>query len=213
MKTLYFVRTGPYEYKIPGRDLYDSFNVVAIRECDPGLKDGATEYIAQHLSQIVPASDLILTSPTRRSSMSGKSINNTIYSSPLLYEVKYRMDNFIDRNDFYINNVPNVTKARKAFVRALIDSELEESYSEVLKRVSSLLELVNARSATTIVLFSHGFFLKIVEAYIRDQEIITKPQKLLRYFTGEVETFKFCEGFVVEENNKSFTFRHYINTV
>ena len=80
---------------------------------------------------------------------------------------------------------------------------------EVILRIEKIL-MLSKSGEENILFISHGFFLKVIEAYIRDKSIKENPINLLKYFDGSHETFKFCEGFVVIYEREEFVFRTYI---
>jgi len=204
MKIIYFLRTAQYPYQIKGEDLYDSFDAVATRKLDLGIQKTKDQLFAKTFEDI----EQIYCSPTKRSIQTAFLIGNPQVREELR-EVFYSMKNFISKNKFFEDGEPNVTKARKAFVSALIANELRESYTSVIRRIEQFLKQLQTTQGNSLV-FSHGFFLKILEAYIRDTSIKSQPKKLLKYFSGETETFHFLEGFTVKEHNGKYIFESYI---
>lgn len=203
MHKIYFLRTAPYAYLLKGADLYDSFDLVATRKKDVGVL---------HQQIILPKNlkniSCVFSSPTKRSKQTAAFVGKSkILES--LYEVEYSMHEFITKEDFFAGGQPNVTKARKAFVSSLITNKLQESYSSVIQRVETTLAVLSHVEGDAVV-FTHGFFLKIIEAYIHDKSINTNFQKLLHYFSGDTETFHFLEGFTVISHSGQFTFKDYV---
>lgn len=210
-KQIFIIRTAPYNYQIKGMNLYQSFDVVAKREKDVVIKSKADDFLGKNVPEEIRNIDSVYCSPRKRSIQTANliSTNRTVLNE--LMEIKFKMENFISEREFFVNKgKPNVKKARKAFVKALIKNELEESYIKVFKRVEALLQVISQDDANKILVFSHGFFMKVVESYIKDKRIKSNPKRLLKYFNGDLETFKFCEGFVLEFTGKGYKFHSYI---
>ena len=210
-KQIFFIRTAPYTYKIKNHNLYESFNVVATRKKDISLRRDSSEYFLRNIPKVVFSIDLVFCSPTKRSIKTAKFITSKPQVFHELYEVFYSMNNFINEVEFFdADKKPNVQKARTGFVQGLINNRLQESYGQAIRRVEDILKILEQVTDGKVVVVTHGFFLKIIEAYIKDKSIKNNPRRLLKYFDGKKETFKFCEGFVVDYKNKKFVFDRYI---
>ncbi len=209
-KTIYFIRGAPYKYLIKGENLYRSFNKVAQRKFDPGLTNDSRKYFFSNVTREILSSKLIFHSPNKRSRKTALFVNKVVNELKLLSEIDYAMENFVSENEFFVNNEPDVNSARKNFVSALINNNLNESYKHVIERVEYLMSICINSKEETILFISHGFFLKVIEAYIKNPKIKNIPKLLINYFNGENETFKFCEGFKIDYQDNKFTFKSYI---
>ncbi len=207
-KRVYFLRSASYDYKIDGKNLYQSFDLVARRIIDPPLDMTHGPHVPKQLHQLNVTA---FCSPSKRSAQTATLVTTKVSVLSDLLEVKYKMANFISEKDFYDQQGrPQVRKAREAFVQALIQNQLEESYQLVIQRIESMLKTISKENSSNIIVFSHGFLLKIIEAYAKDKSIKTHPPHLIKYFDGSVETFKFCEGFLLRVKNRKFIFDSYI---
>lgn len=210
-KTAYFLRSAPYNYIVPGKNLYQSFDLVARKKYDPHLIERAGDFFKQNVPKEVFHTQESFTSSDKRCIQTADFLEVSYETSPLLSEVRYIMGNLIKESEFFEQNgKPNVNKARKVFVNNLIGNKLEESYASVISRIDKLMTIIKQNELTCITMFSHGFYLKIIEAYIKNPSIKDDPCKLLQYFNGSNETFRFCEGFKVEINNDNVKFIRYI---
>lgn len=210
-KQIFIIRTAPYDYQLKSMNLYQSFNAVAKRKIEASIKSSASDYFKSNLPIQMLRSNSIYCSPRIRSIQTAKFASQKPKILDSLIEVRFKMEDFIDEKDFFDKQgKPKVQKARKSFVKALVNSKLEESYDEVIKRIESLINTIEEDKSNKIMIFSHGFFMKIIEAYIKDKSIKNAPQKLLNYFDGNSETFKFCEGFILNSENGEFVFNSYI---
>lgn len=212
IKQIFIIRTAPYDYQIEGMSLYESFNAVAKRKIEVSINSKAAGYFDRKLSSKIVNISSVYCSPRTRSIETAKFVSQDPQIFNELIEVKFRMEDFISEKDFFDKQgKPKVQKARKFFVFALINDNLEESYQEVMQRIELLIDKIKKDKSNKVLIFSHGFYMKIIEAYIRDNSIKSNPKKLLNYFDGSIETFKFCEGFILDQKNGKLVFNAYIS--
>ncbi len=208
MKKIIFLRTAPYDYLIKGLNLCESFDAVAKKEIDVPLRDDARIIFENNFPKGIYGE--VFCSPRLRSKQTARFLTKNPKSLAFLSEVSYSMGDFITQKVFFDKyNVPNLTRTRVAFVNALIKNKLQESYLEVILRVKKVLEKAISSDYDQIFI-SHGFFLKIIEAYIKDPSIEYIPSNLLKYFDGKKETFHFCEGFNAKISKNTIRFNSYI---
>jgi broad specificity phosphatase PhoE len=209
-KQIYFLRSAPYDYAIPGVNLYQSFNLVARKVLSPPIQENKIDNISRRLLYTLKDTQVVFSSAQKRSIDTAKLIGKNVKVLDVLKEVEYFMEDFITEEEFYENGVANVQKARTAFVHGFIENKLQEKYVDVISRIEILLSILYNVPEDKVVLFSHGFYLKIIEAYIKEPEIKDNPNNLLSYFDGKSETFKFCEGFIITQENDTVTFDRYL---
>lgn len=213
-KTIYFIRTAPYDYQERSKTLYESFDLVATRIKDPSLNTHAKDHFLKNIDSRYFLSADIYCSPTLRSQQTAAFVGKEYATLPELYEINYSMSDFINESEFFSNGSnPNVTKARKAFVNALLEGKTQEKFKSVIKRIKVLLQIIQTKESQKVVVFTHGFFMKVIEAYIRNAEIEKNYLLLLDYFSGDSETFKFCEGFKVVEEKTNLLVKDYIRNI
>lgn len=197
-KEVYLIRSAPYDYLIPGLNLYHSFDLVGQGVYEVELDQDQVQQFAKQLPAKYKA-EVVLSSPRLRSIQTGRMLADMVIIDENLREVGYTMPEIISEADFYDKTgKPNVDRARREFVQALIADELTESFGSVLERVENVLDRVYKMKEQKITLVSHGFFMKIFESYIMDPSIKDEPQRLLQYFDGSKETFRFGDGVRVE---------------
>lgn len=207
---IYFLRSAPYDYKIQKKSLYESFNEVAKRVVSPKLTNGARKTFFATVPDDVLLCREIFSSPNTRSVETARLISKHPKILSSLVEIGYSMEDFISENEFLVDNKPDVTRARQGFVNAFIQNKTKEKYLHVIKRIENVLSTCCLSGENKIAVISHGFYLKVIEAYIRDKSIKHYPNRLLNYFDGKKETFKFCEGFIIEIKKEKLIFVSYI---
>lgn len=209
-QTIYFIRGAPYKYLVKGENLYRSFDKVARKDFDPDLTSESKRFFFKNIPKDILSSNLIFHSPNKRSKNTALLISRNVTELNLLSEINYSMKNFISEDEFFKDSKPNVNRARKSFFYGLINNKLIEKYEEVIKRIEKLLIICCSSKKESILFISHGFFMKVIEVYIKDSKIKNDPNLLLNYFDGEKETFRFCEGFKLNYQNNKVTFDSYI---
>src|SRR5258708_2194845 len=121
------------------------------------------------------------------------------------------MSNFISYADFYdANGKPYVDTALMLFVRNFIANQLIEKYGHCMTRIQSLFDYLESLPDTTIAIVSHGFFLKVIESYCKNPHIAKDPTSLLSCFSGEKQTYGFCDGFIATMRNKEIAYERNI---
>lgn len=195
-KNISVVRTAPYNYSIAGCNLYESFNQVAKKMIDPPILASVNLLLIKKITKENSNFETVYCSPRKRSVQTAQLFSQNPTILPELSEVCYEMENFIEPDSFFsASGTPQVQRARIAFVYALVNNKLEETYQQVINRIESFLKIISKQKSNNKLIFSHGFIMKIMEAYIQDQSIKDTPSKLLQYFDGKSETFHFLEGF------------------
>jgi broad specificity phosphatase PhoE len=189
-KRIFFMRSAPYDYSLKGFDLYDSFDRVARGEADPGINP-TTIKISMSNAAVLCADDkrcfstarLICARPTR---------------SKLLSEIGYSMDQVMPKDEFFgKGSRPEIERARKGFIDALVGDRVNERYGDIMARIRSLFRLLKAAEGDDVVAVSHGFLMKAVEAYAKDGSIEREPKKIRNHFDESSIAFGFLEGFTL----------------
>lgn len=197
MKTIFFLRSAKYDYTIPGLDLYDSFNAVIKKEVIPEIIESKDDYLSR-LSKRIRSIPTVFSSPDQRCQKTAAFITKKYRELHFLAEIEYVMEDFITKEAFFSGGKPQVDLARKLFVQALIQNQLRESYTSVLSRIQELQLFLVMSRRSEVVCISHGFLLKVIEAYFRDPRIVVDPRLLLQYFDGTEQTYAFGKGFRVD---------------
>lgn len=210
MKKIYILKTAPYSYKIDGLSLYDSFSLVGEKKLDPSIKIEKFEIFKKNISEYIDTSQIIFCSNLKRSIQSAQMFKKKIIILGILREIDFSMIQIMDAHNFK-EDPKSIMTARRNFVNGLINNQLTESFIDVIRRIEKLLLYLQTRDEMEIIIFSHGFFMKILEAFLRNKELKNKPKILSKYFDGSRETFNFGEGFLIIEKNKTFSFINYVH--
>lgn len=210
MSLAFFFRTAPYDYLIPGSGLYESFDLVALEKAEPVPEADYKDFFKDNISRFCRSIDRVYCSTRKRGIATAELITNNPVATEDLNEIFFSMNDFISKQKFYsLSESKRLIVARRRFVKALVSNKLRESFGSVLTRASNVIQLIKAVDGNT-VFFSHGFFMKVVESLVRNQLIIKKPKRLLKYFDGSSETFQFGEGFVLAKRKSILSFISYI---
>ena len=211
-KRIYFLRTAPYDYLLQGKNLYESFNMVAQGDVGVVLRPGAKKTFLSS----VPAETLkvqsVFSSPRNSLPLTAKFISKKPILLDELVEIGYKMEDFITQGEFFKAGIPNVNLARTRFVDALIANQLQEDYSHIFERIDHLLKIIGQDDSQDIAVITHGFILKVIESYAHSSKVKTDPTLIKKYFSGDTEGFKFCEGFIAELSADRLKFVSYIGS-
>jgi hypothetical protein len=115
MRSIFFVRCAPYNYKVREFDLYDSFNLTAKGNIDPEIFANSSIFLKKNLPENIFKSDIIYCPPEKRTTQTAALIDKTkVCILDELKEISYIMENFISKADFYdLHGGPKVDAARQ----------------------------------------------------------------------------------------------------
>ncbi|MDE1857316.1 MAG: phosphoglycerate mutase family protein [Candidatus Micrarchaeota archaeon] len=205
-ENVYLIRCAPYEYILPGMDLYESFDAVATGNYDPQIKPGFRMAVGDDIVDYT-----VLYAPDTRCKQTAKLISENAQPLQQLREVGYNMSQVISRFDFIgADGHPNVQRARQGFMDALVNNRLSENYRDVAERAESLINYAADVECRNVIMVSHAFFMKFVEVYLKDNGLLNDPHVLQRYFDTSHEAYGFCGGFKARTEYGIFRFDSYI---
>jgi broad specificity phosphatase PhoE len=213
MRSIFFVRCAPYNYKVREFDLYDSFNLTAKGNIDPEIFANSSIFLKKNLPENIFKSDIIYCPPEKRTTQTAALIDKTkVCILDELKEISYIMENFISKADFYdLHRGPKVDAARQNFFNAFVVGRVLENPTAVLKRLDNVLNrIIEQESTNYSTVIMHGFLLKVLEVYLRHPIIKDNPSILLKYYSGKYIGYKFCEGFEASYKDNSLEIIKYI---
>jgi broad specificity phosphatase PhoE len=210
-KNVYFIRSAKYDYNVRGLDLYDSFDLLAGCKIDPPIDNGVEgcRKVLENYAKIPKVS--VFCADDKRCFQTALLISAQPRRLKLLSEINYSMANILTKDQFFDEDgVPNIEKARKMFVDAIMGNRLQEGYVDMISRVKTLINVLKNEEAVDIIAISHGFFMKIIEAYVKDRLIEYEPERLRLIFDVNKISFDFLEGFVLDLSGKDPKLTHEI---
>ncbi len=203
MLKLNFIRPQKYTYLVEGKDLYDSFNLVAKGQVDPwldttGVKTNGLQETASVGTLTATEKHKVYSSPAKRARQTAELITLDYEVLPELAEIKFTMEEIMSKQQFLsLSEVSRVNDLRRAFFERLIASELSESFAEVLARVDRLIELIRQDTPSAAYICSHSFFMKVAEIYLQYPEVRHKPSSLFDYYDPAELAYNFAGGFSI----------------
>ncbi len=183
------VKIAPYELRPIGEDTYDYL---------AGLAAGAIDPPSLAPKSLSFPGSIILHSPLRRSV---ECIDGTAALScearESLKEISFDMRDFCDRTLWEREGSRAV---RRGFKTAFIEDTLPIRRTELILSAHEMLEEAKAAAERApVVLVSHSFRLKLIEAYIRSNgRLAEEPALIGEYIHDEQKTYAFGEGFTIE---------------
>jgi broad specificity phosphatase PhoE len=190
MKKIIVRKIFPYDPTFDGKySKYEGYALITTQELDPGI-----------ISEIyikVDKSTKIYASYLNRSRQTASAIGNTSGITNIgilkdLAEIKFDLKKLlrIDEYDKYGSIL-----VRQRFVEDFINDDLMEKRVEIKKRIDRILTTLETAEETKILLISHSFFMKIMEVYLNNKDLFTKPRILKDFFDTNKRTFDNGTGF------------------
>lgn len=207
----YLIRPAPYDYLLKGMDLYDSFNAVATNIVDVGISSNAATF-SRMLNKIAKTAQVFCANDKRAFQTALLFAKHPI-KLDVLHEIRYGMNQVMPKAVFFgTGNKPNIVIARRSFAEALARDGLAEDYSKVSNRTVKLLDYIKSVKGEAAVLISHGFFMKFVEIYLKENAISQDTGLFLKHFKEDSSMFGFCEGISGKLVGGKFVFDRYIRS-
>ena len=196
MTISYFLRGAPYDYNVAGLNLYQSFDALAKGYADPPILEEKESYRSKLEKKVGFQRHALICAPDKRSFQTAQLICPMPKKREALSEIRYSMYNFISETEFFGTvTKPDVKKARERFVDALVADRLDEPYDKIMARVKRTLAEAKGEGHESVIAISHGFFMKVLECYVRDNLIDVHPERLRIQFEGKSIAYDFLCGF------------------
>lgn len=202
----HIISSAPIEHELPGHDLYDSFSLVSQGILDAPLTKEAAAVLARHQFSFDPlAIAAIIAAPHGQTLDTAKLlVEQRIVPDALILEtrnaagVRFTMESLISKEEFVSRPYGEaIAEARRAFVEKLFANELEESFDSVAARIEGLLGELRAHSGEVLCI-SHGFYMKLLEIYVREPDAFSTLEGLLRAFAPENRPYEPLGGFDID---------------
>lgn len=188
MKKIYFRKTTEY-YLAKDQSESARFEFLAkltMQEIDP---------MPLHKFKNLKKNTPIICSPLNRVYLS-LPMNADYEVDPSLNEVKFDLREFCTREEFArLSSVIVREKFKEYFIKDI----LPEKRNELFKSIKLFLNKLHEMNSTEIMVISHSFKLKLIEAYIKTSGAIeTNPELIHEYIFSNDKTYGFEEGFDVQ---------------
>lgn len=185
-----FLRPAPYNYILPQKGLYDSYNAVA-----KGQADTMVNIADIPLAIRVFAKDaLVIASPASRTKLTAEALSSDFVVHDDAAEIGYTMEQLMPSGEFAkFSESVATTMARKRYFPALFADKLVESHESALARVVALLKFATAQDKNVVVI-SHGFFMKLVEVAVLDPNAVADIKLFQKHYDGAKPAYDFLNG-------------------
>ena len=205
MKTAIFIRTAPYKYKQPERNLYKSLDLIGRQDAQPHislplsteahLKITAIRDIYHHaVTGKVVCSEFI------RSQETAVLFHPAADVSPLLNEIRFSMDDFSRETELPGDTLDTskMNIIRKNFSLALLRDGMQESQENILDRIREFAATVNMiEEASVLLCCSHGFIMKLFENFFRRRCAVARFQDIVLDHDWTKAPYGFLDGFML----------------
>lgn len=188
MKKIYFRKTTEYYLARDKneQDRYDFLSKLTMQEVDP---------MPLHKFKNLQKSAVILCSPLNRV-YSSLPLNANVEVENSLREVVFDLRKFCTLEEF--SNKSSII-VREKFKEYFIQDILPEKRAALFGDIKLLLEKLQKLTVTEIMIISHSFKLKLIEAYIKTNGAIeSSPELIHQYILTNEKTYGFEEGFDIE---------------
>lgn len=186
MKTVFVRKIFPYDPTFGDTfSKYKGYREITKQKMDPGIIDNVERHST--IAEVTYCSSL------RRAVESAKKYNNVYHTTSDLKEVLFDLSDLITENDFVSYGSKLV---RQRFIERFITNSLLESRESIFLRIESLQKLLTNTESKTILLVSHSFFMKILEAFFTTQcKIVDHPELIKNFILPDQKTYEFGKGF------------------
>jgi broad specificity phosphatase PhoE len=211
MKTIIFIRTAPYNYKLPGRSLYQSLDEIGLQIANPSIlkpTPETRERIRLILEKYKP--DQVFCSAFIRSQETAHLFSRKITITPQLNEIRFSMRDFSEPQKLPINelNKERINGIRYKFSVALLNDKLQEKQREITERITAFKRILDSLDSTkTVLCCSHGFIMKLYENFLFSSCKSESFRRFVLMHNWRKSPFQFLSGFVIfgDKNSSNVT--------
>lgn len=193
MKKVPVRKIAAYDPLKYGLSKYESYELVTRQIYDPGILP--TAYEAEKLR--LGVNSCILASDLNRARETSQLYSHRggvrCMFTPCLREVRFSLKELLTEDE-YQKHGSNLVRER--FVDHFVNDSLLEKREMLFERIKRLENLISSQAEQKILIISHSFFMKLMEAYLKDgQDVFENPELLRSYIFPERKTYEFMEGF------------------
>ena len=151
--------------------------------------------IPLHKYRNIKKGKMVICSPLKRVILSMPNNINYI-TDDSLKEVLFDLSKFTSAQEFSSNGSVLI---RRKFKEFFIKDELPEKRNQIFRKIRILLEKLQKIKEEEVVIVSHSFKLKLIEAYIKTRgRIEYEPELIRKFIKDNKKTFQFEKGFSVK---------------
>lgn len=164
---------------------YDGYCLITRQKYDPGIEP---------VNEVINIdTEILFCSALNRGIESAMKYKVSYSAVSELNEILYDLANLCRSEEFEKYGSVIV---RERFTERFITNSLLESRESIFKRIEAVMELLMDTDAESILLVSHSFFMKILEAFVTTQgKIKDQPELIKDFITPEQKTYEFGKGF------------------
>lgn len=195
MKKILVRKIFPYDPTFNGqRSRYGGYCLITRGVLDPGILEKET-------GLVLPAVGFPIFHPsTLRGRETALKIGQLLKTGQLeelseLNEVLFDLEAMMTEYEFEQSGSNLV---RERFCELFQADKLLESRASIKKRLNRFLDRLRRLPEGRYLVISHSFFMKLLQIYLKDQDLFNKPEVIVKYFDSRKKTFEFGQGFEFE---------------
>lgn len=188
MKVVIVRKVAKYDPVVVGMSKYESYDLITRRKCSVGIVGG--QMIKEKFKF-----DLIVSSDLKRAKETAKLYSKQGGSSLLqeLREVKFSLKDLVTEDEYEKNGSIAV---RRKFVEKFVEDKLLESREDIKRRLVRFSNILRERGEKKILVISHSFLMKMMEAYFKfGYDVFKYPETLAMFIKPNRKTYDFMKGF------------------
>jgi broad specificity phosphatase PhoE len=192
MKLLYIKKIFPYDPTYGEKyTKYEGYSFITRQKLSPGISSSLELSLPSKINAPVYCSTL------NRAVMTAKIISkkheiNKVQKLSELNEVLFDLKSLLTNGEYEKYGSDLV---RQRFTEAFIKNELLESRQSIKARMVRLLSKLEKLPDGNYLLMSHSFFMKLLQIFLKHNDLFDNPKLLEDNFDYRKKTFNFGEGF------------------
>jgi broad specificity phosphatase PhoE len=192
MRKFYLTKIFPYDPTYGGKHTkYKGYALITKQKLSPGISSTMKLLLPSKINVPVYCSTLNRARQTATIISKSQKVNK-IQKLPELNEILFSLESLLTGRDYEKYGSDLV---RQRFIDAFIKDELMESRSSVKARMERLLSKLEKLPNGNYLLISHSFFMKLLQIFLKHNDLFDNPKLLRDNFDYRKKTFNFGEGF------------------
>lgn len=186
MKNLVLIKTLPYDPRQDeDQDMFSGYCCVTLQKFDPCILEQALAHKTK--------SEAAFVSSARRAQDTARAQGYTkLQETTLLNEVLFDLESLLTKEEFVRSGSSIV---RERFVQAFVANRLLEPRAQLKARVRAVVQLAKGAEEQVVTCFSHSFFMKLVEAYVKTGgRVFDEPELLAKFMPPSQPTYPYGKG-------------------